>query len=144
MASKGWVKITRELSEWEHFRDGDALKVWMWLLTHTFHEDCELVDGTKIKAGQVVYSIRSLAKECGMSERKVRTVLAKLEATHEMTHKSTHSKTVGTIEKWASYQGGRKKATHKTTQKTTTKKNIYKEYTDAEIPFGSGGIRYHS
>ena len=118
-----WIKLNRNITQWELFGDGNVLKVWIWLLAHTNYEDSTLPDGTEIKAGQVVYSRRKIAKECRMTEREVRTALAKLEASQSMTHISTHSKTVGTLENWGLYQSGPKKTTHKTTQNATTSKN---------------------
>ena len=138
----GWIKISRNIVNWDLFKDGNVLKVWIYLLAHTNYEDSQMPDGRTIRTGQVVYSYRGIAKECGMSEREVRTVIKKLVATHSMTHEATHQYSIGTLENWDKYQSNGSKATHKATHEATPSNKYNKKPVDDGFNFGRG-TNYH-
>jgi hypothetical protein len=99
----GWIKLHRKIADWEWYQDGPTARVFLHLLLHANHR-AKRWRGHVIGRGQVVTSRRTLAKELGLSERKVRTCLQKLEATHETTHKTTHRFSIITICNFEQYQ----------------------------------------
>lgn len=136
----GWVAITTDFTNWELFKDGNVLKVWMYLLTHTNYEDSYTSDGRLIKAGQVVYSTRGIAEKCGMSVQEVKTALKKLVATRSLTQFATHRYTVGTLVNWAKYRPKQENATHEATHSPTTSNKYKQKKKEPKLDFGHRGL----
>jgi len=67
-------------------------------------KDGKTKDGTAIKRGQFMTSIRKLAFRSNLSVRKTRTALKDLEATQFLTVKATQLNTIVTINNYESYQ----------------------------------------
>ncbi|WP_204273718.1 conserved phage C-terminal domain-containing protein [Draconibacterium mangrovi] len=100
---RGFVKIFRNLTEWEWYHDVNTSRVFIHLLlTANFEETC--YRGIVIPKGSVVTGRKALAKELFMSEQEVRTSLNKLKSTNEITIKATSRYSVVTICKWVDYQ----------------------------------------
>ena len=116
---KGWIKLFRQITDWELYRDINSKVLFFHILLKTAYEDYTDEQGFKIHAGYYLTSIRQLADETGLSIRQVRTALDKLIATHSLTQQTTHRGTLIKVEKWAFFQGEREKATQQTTQQTT-------------------------
>ncbi len=116
---KGWIKVFRQITDWELYRDINSKVLFLHLLLTAAYTDYTTSDGFVVHAGCCFTSIRQLADETGLSIRQVRTALERLEATHSLTQLSTHRGTLIKLEKWAFFQGEREKATQQTTQQTT-------------------------
>lgn len=74
----GWIKLPRAIVDMWMFRNGDYLKIWIYLLcTANYRPSKANVGGEfmTIERGQVLTSIRSLAKATGTTEKQVRTFL---------------------------------------------------------------------
>ena len=102
-AMEGWVKIHRKLLEWEHYRNGNVVRLFLHLLMTANIEDKEW-NGMTIKRGQVVTSIAKLANELGLTPMQVRTSKITLKLTGEITIKTTSRFSVITICKFDDYQ----------------------------------------
>lgn len=135
---EGFVKLGREVEEWEHFKDPNCMLVLIYLIIHAKYTDGEF-QGYALHPSDVVYSIKGISNSTGLSDRQVRTALGKLKATGILTSISTSKFSVGSLGKWASQKPTRKKATSTSTSKTTT----YEEYKEEKREFGKGGIRFH-
>lgn len=124
-----WFRMDRDIVHWEMFNDEDptVLKVWIYLMATSNYEDSVTSDGRKIKKGQTVFSYRSVSKALHISERRVRTAVKKLVATHKMTHEATHGYSIATLENTGFQPSGYSKATHEVTHKTTTSNNNKEE-----------------
>ena len=132
---EGWIKIHRQLLDWEWYKDINVMRLWIHLLLKANYED-KYWKGQHIKRGQLITSIRTLSKETGLSNQQIRNTLNKLKSTHNIAHETTHNYTLITILKYIDFQDGQiknntlyntqtnKETTHKP---TTTKeiKNIY-------------------
>lgn len=103
MLSFGWIKISRKITRWRWYKDGNTFRLFLHLLLTANHEDCDFEKIT-VKRGQRVASRRTLAKETGMSEREVRTALSHLISTQEVTSEPTSKYTVITVNNYDSYQ----------------------------------------
>ena len=132
---KGWIKMFRQITDWELYKDINSKVLFFHILLKTAYEDYTDEQGFKIHAGYYLTSIRQLADETGLSIRQVRTALDKLIATHSLTQQTTHRGTLIKVEKWAFYQGEKEKATQQTTQQTThyNNKNNNKNYNNIYI-----------
>lgn len=89
--------------EWEWHDIPEMVSLFVHLLMLAQHEDYKY-HGKVIKRGQLVTSIRKLAKLTGISFQSVRTCLGRLELTHEITQSSTHRNTLITICNYDVYQ----------------------------------------
>lgn len=79
-----WIRAYRSLMDWEWYRDGNTMRVWMHLLLKAEYQDREY-RGVVIRRGQVLYSHKDFADELGLSIQNVRTSLSHLKLTGEVT-----------------------------------------------------------
>lgn len=103
MAKGNKFQIDRSIFNWEWWDDHVVVIVWLYLIGHANWKPNRW-HGYEIPRGSLVTSIRSLAKNCNLSSRQVRTALEKLEATHNLTRKTTHQFSIITVEKYDNYQ----------------------------------------
>ena len=126
-----FIKLHRELLDWEWFRDSKMVHLFLILLLKANHEDNNW-RGIKIKRGQLVTGLHSLSSQSGISTQSIRTCIKRLKSTNEITIKSTNKYSIITIcnynkyqEKLTSYSTG--KLTNEqqaTNNQSTTNKNI--------------------
>jgi len=100
----GWIKIHRKILGWEWYKNTNISRVFIHLLIKAAHNPTRY-NGIDLLAGQLITSRRNLARDLGLSEREIRTVLATLKRTQELTIKATHSFSIITICRWDIYQG---------------------------------------
>ena len=99
----GWIKLHRELLNWEWFQDPNMVRVWIYMLLKANHEPRNW-KGVTINPGQFVGGRKTIASGTGLSEQNIRTCIDKLKSTNEITIKSTNKFSVFEIIKWKSYQ----------------------------------------
>lgn len=74
----GWIKVPRSIVEMWLFRNGDYLKIWIYLLsTANYRPSRANLAGEfiTIERGQVLTSIRGLSKATGATEKQVRNFI---------------------------------------------------------------------
>jgi hypothetical protein len=131
--NSGWIKLYRQLKDWEWYKKENMVHLFIHLLLSANHEE-GMWQGIKILRGQLVTGRNSLKKDTGISDRSIRTCLERLKSTNEVTIKSTNKYSIITLCNYDSYQVEDKKVTSKTTskppnerptndQQTTTNKN---------------------
>lgn len=103
MNTAGWIKTYRKLTEWEHYRNGNVVRLFIHLLLTANVEDKEW-KGVTIKRGQLVTSVSKLANELGLTINQIRTSKTTLKNSGEITVKTTNKFSVITICKFESYQ----------------------------------------
>jgi len=101
---QGWVKLHRQLLEWEWYSDANVSRLFIHCLLKANHKDGSW-KGIKIKRGQFITSLDRLSSEISLSKSQLRTALKKLKSTHEIAHESTSQHTVITVVCYDSYQG---------------------------------------
>lgn len=110
---QGWIKLHRQIVEWEWYTDANTFRVFMHLLLNANHKE-KRYKGILIKKGQLLTGRKSLALALDLSERQVRTALTKLkksgEIDQEKARKTTKSGSIITICNYASYQGEKNKS----------------------------------
>ncbi len=93
---EGYVKIYRSILDWEWADNPEMFYLWCRLLLKA-EPKRRRWNGIVIERGQILTTIRDLAKESNLSVRQVRTILERLKATQETTHSTTHRYTIITI-----------------------------------------------
>ena len=99
----GWIKIHRKITKWEWYDDGNTFRLFIHLLL-TANYESKKWHGIVVNRGELITSIRNLAKTLKLSEQKIKTSINKLKSTHEITSKSTNKYTIITICNYNSYQ----------------------------------------
>tara|TARA_R110001632_G_C11260518_1_gene409834 strand:- start:129 stop:782 length:654 start_codon:yes stop_codon:yes gene_type:complete len=101
--STGWVKLHRQLLDWEWYSDVNTTRVFLHLLLVANHKDNNW-RGIEIKRGQRLTSISSLASETSLSIKNIRTSIKRLKTTNEVASYSTAQHTVFTMVNYDLYQ----------------------------------------
>ena len=101
--STGWIKLHRQLLEWEWYDDTNTKCLFLHCLLRANHSDTEW-RGHNIKRGQFLTSVDTLTRETGLSVSQIRTSLKKLISTNEIASKSQARSTVITVLGYDSHQ----------------------------------------
>jgi hypothetical protein len=99
----GWIKIHRQITEWEWYQDPNVFRVFIHLLVTANHQK-RAWKGVTVERGQTVTSVASIALQTAISSQSVRTALKKLEKTENLTIKSTNRFCVITLCNYDTYQ----------------------------------------
>lgn len=99
----GWIKLHRDLLEWEWYNDANTCRLFIHLLLKANHQDKHW-QGLVIKRGQLVTSRGNLSNDAGLSEMQIRVSLNKLKVTREITIQTTSRFTIITICNYDTYQ----------------------------------------
>lgn len=131
----GWVKIHRQILEWEWFDDQNTFRLFIYLLLKANHKD-KRYKGKLVKRGSLLTGRELLSKETGLSTMQVRTSLTKLKSTNEITINSTKQGTEIQVVNYDNYQVVTNEITNEqptNNQRVTTNKNEKKEKKYREI-----------
>jgi len=121
----GWIKIHRQITEWEWYNDANTFRLFMHLILKANHK-AKNYRGVKIEVGCLMTGRELLSKETGLSIQQIRTCLERLKSTKEITIKTDKQGTVIQILKYEKYQVSTNESTTKqptSNQQVTTNKN---------------------
>ena len=133
--STGWVKLHRQLLDWEWYNDVNTTRVFLHLLMVANHKDNKW-RGIDIKRGQRLTSISALASETNLSIKNIRTSIKRLKSTNEVASHSTAQHTVFTMVNYDLYQDEASEVANKgqakgkqgaTNKNDKTEKNVNKD-----------------
>lgn len=99
---EGWIKLHRQIVDWEWYNDANTFRVFLHLLMTANHKDNKW-RGIQIKRGQCLTGRKALAKKLKISEQSVRSSLNKLKSTNEITIESTSRYSLITIINYNAY-----------------------------------------
>jgi len=120
----GWVKIHRKIMNSKIWNNPIGLKVWMWCLLKTSHED-RIITVNKIKVpikpGQFVFGRKLASKELHQPESTIRNWMLWLKTNNYIKIKPTNKYSVITIINWKKYQKKDNRKSRTTENKATTK-----------------------
>lgn len=139
----GWIKLHRQITDWEWYTDHNTFRVFLHLLLTANHKDKKF-KGMDLKAGTIVTSRDLLAYATGLSVRQIRTALDKLKTTNELTIKTSPQGTIIQIVNYVKYQIEASETTNKrptSDQQTTSNKNV-KNNKEINIPSYSEFLSY--
>ena len=125
----GWIKLHRQIIDWEWYTDHNTFRVFLHLLLTANHKD-KKYKGMELKAGTIVTSRDLLSFATGLSVRQVRTALDKLKTTNELTIKTSPQGTIIQIVNYVKYQIETNELTNErptNDQQTTSNNNVKKE-----------------
>jgi len=128
--SSGWIKLHRQLLEWEWYDDTNTKCLYLHCLLRANHSDTKW-RGIDVKRGQFITSLEALSSETGLSVQKIRTSLAKLKSTRNVTSKQQGKARILTVLGYDSYQDSNKEVNREVTsnqqgsnREVTTDKNV--------------------
>jgi hypothetical protein len=98
----GWLRLHRQLLEWEWYQCVNTTRVFLHLLLTASWRDARW-QGIDIPRGSVFASPDTLATATGLSRQQVRTVLARLQSTNEISTRTTNKGTLITLRNFDSY-----------------------------------------
>ena len=99
----GWVKLHRQIINWEWFGDSDTFKLFIYLILSASHKDTKF-KGIDILRGQLLTGRRKISDDTHISQQSIKTILKRLKSTSEITIKSTNKYSIITICKYNDYQ----------------------------------------
>lgn len=132
----GWIKLHRQITDWEWYDDHNTFRLFMHLLLKANHKE-RSYRGVKIEVGCIMTGRELLSKETGLSVQQIRTCLERLKSTNEITIKSDKQGTIIQVVKYKDYQVTTNESTTNqptSNQQVTTNKNVKKEKNDNTIP----------
>ena len=88
--SDGWIKIHRQIKEWQHYQEPNVLLVWLDLLTSANTKD-GWWHGRKIRRGELFTSVETIHQNTGLDVKTIRKALATLEASGEIKREATNA-----------------------------------------------------
>lgn len=97
-----FIKLDRKILNWGWYGDGNMLKVWIYILCKANIKEGYFQDEV-IPRGSFATSIKTIADDCQLSIRNVRTCLDRLQKTGEISLKSTNKFTIINALKYDSY-----------------------------------------
>lgn len=126
---QGWIKLHRQLLEWEWYDDVNTFRLFIHLILKASHKERKY-KGVTIKIGQVMTGRKILSMETGLSEQKIRTSLERLKSTNEITIESSSQGTIIQLVNYEKYQVATDGSTNDQptiNQQVTTNKNVKNE-----------------
>jgi hypothetical protein len=90
MMNDGWIKIHRQIKEWQHYQEPNVVLVWLDLLTSANTKDAWW-HGRKIRRGELFTSVESIHQNTGLDVKTIRKALATLEASGEIKREATNA-----------------------------------------------------
>ena len=121
----GWIKLHRQIVNWEWYSDSKTFRLFLHLLLTANHKDNNY-RGKLIKKGCLVTGRELLSAQTGMSVREIRTCLERLKSTNEIAIKTNSKGTEIQVINYEKYQSTTNETTNErptNDQRTTTNKN---------------------
>lgn len=100
----GWIKLHRQIIEWEWFKEHETFKLFMFLLLKANHKEGAW-QGVSINRGQILTGRKKLSEATGLSEQSVRTSLKRLKNSGEIEVLPTNKNSLITLVNYDIYQG---------------------------------------
>lgn len=121
----GWVKIHRQILEWEWYDDINTCRLFFHLLIKANHKERNY-KGKVVSVGETLTGLDKLSCETNLSVQQIRTSLNKLKSTNEITINSSPQGTVIKVVNYGKYQVATSEATDEqqtNNKRVTTNKN---------------------
>lgn len=132
----GWIKLHRQILEWEWFDDKNTFRLFMYLLLKVNHKERNY-RGKLIEVGQTLTGLDLLSKEVCLTIQQIRTSLSKLKSTNEITIKTSSKGTIIQVVNYKKYQIVTNQITDEqqtNNKQVTTNKNDKKEKNENNTP----------
>lgn len=106
--NRGYVRLWRKSLDAGWLRNHKMWTVWTWCLLKASHQEYKQIVGCQeitLQPGQFIFGRKKAAKELGLSEQEIRTIIVFLINSGNLTIKSTNKFSIITIVNWHIYQG---------------------------------------
>jgi hypothetical protein len=143
--NEGWVKVHRKLLDNPIFKDSESVHLMIYSILKANHEDKDILWNGKrivVRRGQFISGLRKIAKETGISIKKIRSRSQLFENLKIWHTQKAHTHSLITICNYEKYQGsafddGTPKGHSKGTPRATNKnyKNINTLYVEGSSEF---------
>ena len=100
---KGFIKLHRQIIDWEWYGDPATKAVFIHILLSACYDSCRFM-GNEVSRGQYMTSLSRLSRDLNLSTRQVRTALSRLEKTGEIDTQTSNRATLITICNYDGYQ----------------------------------------
>lgn len=131
----GWVKIHRQILEWEWYDDINTCRLFFHLLIKANHKERNY-KGKVVSVGETLTGLDKLSCETNLSVQQIRTSLNKLKSTNEITINSTSQGTVIKVVNYEKYQVVTNEPTNEqqtNNKRVTTNKNDKNENNENKV-----------
>lgn len=139
----GWIKLHREILEWEWWDDDRMVKMFIYLLL-SCNANHRRINGIEVNPGEIIVGRKMLADKLHFPERIVRSTLDKLVLTGEISKWTNNHYTKIKITNWDRYQNAnqmsdrtptkRQPKQDKVTSKNDLAGNIFADQAPTESP----------
>ena len=139
----GWIRLDRRIMESFVWDDPEALKLWLYLLMGAATEDKTAVFNGKplsLNRGQIVFGLNAASARLGISVRRLRTTIKRLENCHQIDKQNYSKYSIISITNYCKYQDSDKQTTSKRqskrqqlNNKQINNNNIFKKPTLEEV-----------
>jgi hypothetical protein len=120
---RGYVKLWRKSLDSPIFKNPELFYFWSYCLMKASHKKYKSLVGltmVELEPGQFVFGRNKASIETGLSERKVRTCLKKLESFGNLTIKTTNKFSIISIINWGTYQAEKEENAQQSDQQVTS------------------------
>ncbi|PHS61662.1 MAG: hypothetical protein COB12_12035 [Flavobacterium sp.] len=131
--STGWIKLHRQLLDWEWYDDINVMRLFLHCLLRVNHKPKKW-RGIDIERGQFYTSLDTLVDETGLTAQQLRTCFSKLKSTGEITSSGMARGRMITVVSFELYQDDNKPDNSEATglqqadnRVATTNKNVNNE-----------------
>ena len=101
--SSGYINLHRKICEWQWYSDINVRLLFIHLLMHANYKPYPF-DGFIVPRGSIITGRKKLAESIGISEKKIRTAMDKLEKSGCITRKRASKYSLVKITKYEDYQ----------------------------------------
>lgn len=137
--NSGYIKLYRAILNnviWDE--NPETFKITCFILLNACYKETKKAINKKkvifLQPGQILISVRNLAKKTKISYQKTRTAIEFLETSEFLTQESTQKLTLITVNNWASYQSGEDNLTQESTQSQRNANAVTKALQISEEP----------
>lgn len=112
----GWIRVDRKIMDSFVWDDPEALKLWLYLLMGAATEDKTVSFNGKplnLKRGQIVFGLNAASARLGISVRRLRTTIKRLENCHQIDKQNYSKYSIISITNYCKYQDSDKQTTSK-------------------------------
>ena len=100
--NKGFMRLHRQLLDWEWFDNSQMVHLWIYFLLKANYQNSKW-HGVDVPRGSFITSLDSICKDTGLTVQNVRTCISKLKSTNEITIKVTNRYSIITLCKYDMY-----------------------------------------
>ena len=107
-----YIKLFRKITEWEHYTDGNTMRLFLHLLLNAVHNR-QYIYGIPLNRGQYYTSSRVLSDQLHLSTKYITDSIKKLRDSGEIETERYGNGTIFTIVHYDDYQGEQKDSKQK-------------------------------